>query len=79
MIPGEEVHIDLGPDAIKDFKAYLTEKSLEFGIMIDDTQALIDNENMCCLLEEDENNFDKCYHTLDEVNRAEMKYTGKPP
>ena len=27
MIPGEEVHIDLGPDAVKDFKAYLTERS----------------------------------------------------
>ena len=66
MIPGEEVHIDLGPDAIKDFKAYLTERSLEFDTMIEDTQALIDNEEVCCS-EVNEDNFDKCYHTLDEV------------
>ena len=70
LIPGEEVHIDLGPDAIKDFKAYLTERSLEFDTMIEDTQALIDNEEVCCS-EVDEDIFDKCYHTLDEV-RAEL-------
>lgn len=70
LIPGEEVHIHLGPDAIKDFKAYLTERSLEFDTMIEDTQALIDNEEVCCS-EVNEDNFDKCYHTLDEV-RAEL-------
>ncbi|CAH3141811.1 unnamed protein product [Porites lobata] len=65
LIPGEEVHIDLGPDAIKDFKAYLSERSLEFDTMIEDTQTLIDNEEVCCS-EVNEDNFDKCYHTLDE-------------
>ena len=34
--------------------------------MIDDLQALIDKESLCCA-EEDENNFDNCYHTVDEV------------
>ena len=42
MIPGEEFHIHLSPDAIEDFKADLTKRSLEFEIMIDDIQALID-------------------------------------
>ena len=66
MIPGEEFHIHLSPDAIEDFKAGLTIRSLEFEIMIDDIQALIDKERWCCA-KGDEDNFDNCYHTVDEV------------
>ena len=66
LIPGEEVHVRLGPDAIEDFKSELTKKSLQFDTMIEDVQALIDNEDMCCS-EGDEDNFDSCYHTVNEV------------
>ena len=66
MIPGEEFHIHLSPDAIEDFKADLTKRSLESEIMIDDIQALIDKESLCCA-ERDEDNFDNCYHIVDEV------------
>lgn len=66
MIPGEEFHIHLSPDAIEGFKADLTKTSLAFEIMIDDIQALIDKESLCCT-ERDEDNFDNCYHTVGEV------------
>ena len=66
MIPGEEVHVHLGPDAIEDFKSDLTKRSLKFETMIEDTQALIDNEGVCCS-EGDKDNFDSCYHTVNEV------------
>lgn len=67
LIPGEEVHVHLGPDAIEDFKSDLTKRSLKFETMIEDTQALIDNEGMCCS-EGNKDDFDSCYHTVNEIH-----------
>ena len=60
----------MGPDSIEDFKGDLTRRNLEFDTMIEDTQALTDNEFLCCsnyTADGSEDNFDNCYRKVDEV------------
>lgn len=65
--PGSEVHIHLGPDVIEDFKVFLQDKSLMESITMTDSQNLIDNQITCCKSHSRVDNFDSCYHTLEEV------------
>ena len=61
------MHIHLGPDAIQDFKALLQDKSLVESTTMADSQDLIDNQITCCKRHNGEDDFDSCYHTLQEV------------
>jgi len=67
-IPGEEVHIHLGPDVFEDFSNDLTQRSLNHQTMSDDTQAMIDSELTCCSGESSgRDDFGTCYHTLEQI------------
>ena len=61
------MHIHLGPDAIQDFQALLQDKSLVESTTMADSQDLIDNQIKCCKRHNGEDDFDSCYHTLQEV------------
>ena len=66
MIPGEEVHIHLGPEVLEDFSDNLRKRSLKHEILVDNQQAMIDKELKCCSRDSGDN-FDTCYHTLEQV------------
>ena len=62
------MHIHLGPDVIKDFKALLRQKrSLVESTTMADSQDMIDNQITCCKSDNGVDDFDSCYHTLEEV------------
>ena len=61
------MHIHLGPDIIEDFKALLQERSLVVSTAMADSQEMIDNQISCCKTDNGADDFDSCYHTLQEV------------
>ena len=62
------MHIHLGPDVVHDFKALLRQKrSLVESTTMADSQDMIDNQITCCKSYNGVDDFDSCYHTLDEV------------
>ena len=61
------MHIHVGPKVLEDFSDDLTRRSLEHETLIENTKHLLDEDSLCCS-KASENNFDTCYHTLDEVN-----------
>ena len=61
------MHIHLGPDVIGEFKALLQDKSVVEITTMADSQDLIDNQITCCNSHGGVDDFDSCYHTLQEV------------
>ncbi|XP_066030074.1 mast cell carboxypeptidase A-like [Pocillopora verrucosa] len=70
---GREVHIHVGPDSVEDFQAHLAELSLYKDTIAIDTREMIDNQDRCC---HGNNDFDNCYHTLDEIKQSRRKVKG---
>lgn len=61
------MHIHLGRDVIEDFRARLQERSLDESTTMADSQEMIDNQTTCCENGNGADDFDSCYHTLEEV------------
>ena len=61
------MHIHLGPDVIEDFKALLQDRSLAESTTMADSQEMIGNLISCCKSDNGADDFDSCYHTLEEV------------
>ncbi|XP_007524263.1 carboxypeptidase A2 [Erinaceus europaeus] len=81
--PGETAHVRVPFVSVQAVKAFLESQGIDYSIMIEDVQVLLDNENDEMLLNqrrERSGNFNfEAYHTLDEISQEMDNLVAKHP